>query len=577
MLPAVGGYPIQLTYGEYDNTAPRCSPDGRNIAFISNRDGNTSLWTLDVFTGKQQPIIASYLQYINAKMKITIVSRDESGVIIPARMSVLDTNGKFYSPRDAWVHGDDGIYPNAQKFESHYFHSTGIAELEVPVDALVIQAQKGPDFEKTIVEIKNVEDINDTITITLNRLEIPASFGKWWSGDLHVHMNYGGNYRNHPDKLRDQARAENLDFIYNLIVNKEQRIPDLPYFSAGDRDALNNDVMILQGQEFHTSFWGHLGLLNLEEHLIIPDYAGYPYTAAGSLFPHNSFIAEETHRQKGLVGYVHPFLDADVFPTQSKKLFNAVPVDAALGNVDYCELIGFAHHKASEAVWYQLLNCGLRIPAGAGTDAMANYSSLRGPVGLNRVYIPAVGALTSDQLAKGIRDGKGFVTNGPLIGLKTANASPGDVIAFTGKNKKLEIEFFMRSSIPIEHLELVWNGKVIKTYEFKNDRKTADFKGEVTIEGPGWLLLRAWNEEAHEDVPDCYPYASTNPIYFTSSGTKFSSRSAAQYFIEWVSRISEAATSSDTYRNEEEKKAVMKDIATALQYYENCAKNATID
>ena len=42
-------------------------------------------------------------------------------------------------------------------------------------------------------------------------------------------------------------------------------------------------------------------------------------------------------------------------------------------------------------MWYRLLECGLQIPAGAGTDAMANYASLRGPVGLNRVYVPATG------------------------------------------------------------------------------------------------------------------------------------------------------------------------------------------
>ena len=45
-----------------------------------------------------------------------------------------------------------------------------------------------------------------------------------------------------------------------------------------------------------------------------------------------------------------------------------------------------------------LLNCGLRIPAGAGTDAMANYASLRGPVGLNRVYVEQNGDFTSDHV-----------------------------------------------------------------------------------------------------------------------------------------------------------------------------------
>ena len=51
LLPVDGGYPFPLTYGEYDNTNPVWSPDGRTIAFISNRAGNTALWLIDALSG----------------------------------------------------------------------------------------------------------------------------------------------------------------------------------------------------------------------------------------------------------------------------------------------------------------------------------------------------------------------------------------------------------------------------------------------------------------------------------------------------------------------------------------------
>src|SRR5207253_1275343 len=68
------------------------------------------------------------------------------------------------------------------------------------------------------------------------------------------------------------------------------------------------DFQILHGQEFHTSYWGHLGLLNVR-HLIIPGYAAYPNTAASSLFPTNAAVADLAHAQSNaaLVGYAHPF------------------------------------------------------------------------------------------------------------------------------------------------------------------------------------------------------------------------------------------------------------------------------
>ena len=65
------------------------------------------------------------------------------------------------------------------------------------------------------------------------------------------------------------------------------------------------------------------------------------------------------HRQQALVGYAHPF-DEDVDPATPTPLTNALPIDAALGKIDYYEAVGFSDHKATNAMWYRLLECGLR-------------------------------------------------------------------------------------------------------------------------------------------------------------------------------------------------------------------------
>ena len=74
-------------------------------------------------------------------------------------------------------------------------------------------------------------------------------------------------------------------------------------------------------------------------------------------------------------------------PDGEGSLTNAFPVDAALGLADYYEVVGFSDPHTSAGVWYGLLNCGLKVSAAGGTDAMANYTSLRGPVGINRTYV----------------------------------------------------------------------------------------------------------------------------------------------------------------------------------------------
>ena len=85
----------------------------------------------------------------------------------------------------------------------------------------------------------------------------------------------------------------------------------------------------------------------------------------------------------------------------------------ALGKVDYVEVVGFSDHKTTAEVWYRLLNCGFRLPAGSGTDAMTNYASLRGPVGMNRVFVHSGAKLDYRGWLAALKAGRTFVSNGP--------------------------------------------------------------------------------------------------------------------------------------------------------------------
>jgi len=51
MVPAAGGEAIRMTSGEKRDSDPRFSPDGRRLAFLSNRDGGSQIWTLNLAGG----------------------------------------------------------------------------------------------------------------------------------------------------------------------------------------------------------------------------------------------------------------------------------------------------------------------------------------------------------------------------------------------------------------------------------------------------------------------------------------------------------------------------------------------
>jgi hypothetical protein len=325
-----------------------------------------------------------------------------------------------------------------------------------------------------------------------------------------------------------------------------------------------------------------MGLLGLDDHLLIPDYSAYPGTAAASLYPDNATIADLAHAQNAAVGYVHPFLSPPPDPENDAKLTNAFPVDVALGKVDYYEVVGFADHRASADVWYRLLNLGFRVAAAGGTDAMANYASLRGPVGVNRAYVRTARqsrdpAVRRDTWLAGLKDGHTMATNGPLLGLTVDKRGPGEEIVLPRGFHELEYSGFLRSAVPVDHLELVYNGEVVDTISLRGDRTSADIAGRVTVNGSGWLLLRAWNEDSHPLIFDLYPYGTTSPTYVTVDGAPPRSEADADYFIRWIERIRESASEHADYNNEAERAAVLAHLDQARAAFEARGRTSAND
>jgi TolB protein len=570
MMPSHGGDPIALSYGDYDNVAPRWSPDGKSIAFISNRGGNTSLWTQEALGGAQKQIWLKRHRYRNlvhqiATLSITVL--DMSGKATPARISVTGEDGRAYAPENAWFQADDSFVRSERPFEAHYFETPGQSVLSVPSGNVRIEVMKGFEYEFRQQNIL-VQPGDRHLIVPLKALNIPDTDQQWVSGDVHMHMNYGGAYRNTPEHLVQQAASENLSIVENLIVNKEQRIPDISYFRSGPDPASTTSTLLFHSQEFHTSYWGHLGILNLTDHFLLPDYAVYPNTAAASLFPPNAVIADLAHAQHGLVGYAHPFDSVPDPGDRNTPLTDELPVDVALGKVDYLEVIGFSEHKATTDVWYRLLNCGFRLPAAAGTDAMANYSSLRGPVGLNRVYasIPK-GKIAIAPWLDSLKHGRTFATNGPLLGFTLGGQPIGGELKLTQTQTSVKFTAWLRSFVPVDHLQIICNGEVVRDLAISKERQIANVSGDIPISKSGWCVLRALADKPEYPVLDLYPYATTSPIYFEVAGKPATSGKDATYFVAWIDRLVEAASQQTNWNTPEEKDTVINLFKNARSIY----------
>jgi TolB protein len=570
---AGAGDPIPLTFGEFDATGARWSSDGSRVAFISNRAGTTEIWLQDVIGGAQRKLETRVRHYRQAMGELELRILDSEGRSTPARVAIVAADGRAYAPDDAWIHADDGFDRRASAFETHYFHTGGDARITLPAGAASITVWRGLENQIEHRTVRVGAGGRQNVEVRLQPLSLPANWSAdWLSADVHVHMNYGGTYRNTPERLVRQADAEDLDVVFDLVVNKEQRVPDIGYFSVAPDKASTASVLLTHGQEYHTSFWGHLGLLGLNNHYLVPGYSAYANTAAASLYPTNAAVADLAHAQGALVGYVHPF-DETPDPGAPGALTDELPVDVALGKVDYYEVVGFSEHRTSAAVWYRLLNCGFRPAAAAGTDAMANFASLRGPVGMNRVYALTERASTAEasndtsarrqRWLEGLRAGRTLATNGPLVGLTVEGQPPGAEVAVPSGETGLNYKGFLRSIVPVDHLELVLNGKVARTIRLTGDHMSADFAGKLPVSGNGWLLMRAWNDAAHPEIFDLYPYATTNAFFFRTSSAAIHCGGDAQYFVKWIDRLEEAATAHKDYNTAAERAATLTQIREA--------------
>ena len=567
LMPANGGDAFPISYGNWDKTNARWSPDGQKIGYISNENGSARM---EIF----HPIESSYLE-LQPETKVYLKSRATLEVSIEAgnknstaaRISIEDGEGKSYAPDGTWILADDGFDRAERRHELHYFQASSPFQVVLPEGDVTVRVSKGFRMRPVSERIHVRRGQLNKLEVKLNSIDgIPEAGGHWLSADLHVHMNYGGVYRNEPTHLMQQADAEGLEVVHELIVNKEQRFPDVEFLNSQPDEAALRELRgywhFEPGQEFHTSYWGHRGILGLKS-LLLPAYAGYPNTAAASLYPMNADVYDAANRVGALVGAVHPF-DAvpDPFANPPQRITDELPVDAALGKLDYMEIVGFSDHKATAEVWYKLLNLGFRLPAGAGTDATMNYAApIRGTAGQDRVYIwmpdwPSPSVSWMEQ----IKRGRTFATNGPLIEFMLGGEMVGSELKFDAPQAAIPFTARLRSIVPVDHLELVCNGKVVQDLKLAGQRDSADLSGAIPLKQSGWCVLRAWSDLPHYPVMDNYAYATTSPIYVTVAGKRPYSGLDAQYFLSWIDRTIEVTSNYPDWNSPQEKEHVLQTL-----------------
>jgi TolB protein len=392
-----------------------------------------------------------------------------------------------------------------------FFYADGVVEVEAPAGEVEVVVARGlavPPVERQVVVPPGA-----TARVELELEPVwDARAAGWLSGDQHFHLNYGGPYRLHPTDLDDVLAAEELDVATPLVANLHERLGEQGWFgwsSGGEAP------VVRFGQEVRSHFLGHIGLIGTDE-LFWPWVWGPGYQVYGRDDRTNARVTDFARGQGGLASWVHPS-GADPFADpRAPGLPTELVADGILGDVQALEIACLWTDEVGTAeVWYHLLNLGWPVAATAGSDVMMNFYRTMAP-GTTRTYVRVGEEADFDAYLEGLKAGRSFVTNGPMIDFAVDGVGPGGSVPAGGT---VEWTLELRTAVEVSRVEVMVNGEVAWSGD-AGPGTAQSFSGTLEIPGGGWIAARVLGPPTTGwPAMDSYAFAHASPVWIGEVGT----------------------------------------------------------
>jgi len=533
-VAAGGGEPVAITHTERDEFSPAVSPDGRWIAHVSNHLGNIDMFLMPVAGGEKKPVRITALKFRQLSSWLRVRVLDERGEPTSVRLYVRASDGKAYCPA-----GEPIYYlplDRGQRREG-FFLTSGDDRFPLPAGKLQLVAVKGYEYDLAERTIEVAPGETSEITIQMRRWTNWMQRG-WYTGENHFHANYNGSYYQRPPQSLRWLQAEDLNVANMMVANSEGAfVHDKEFFTGGVSPLSDGRYVLFWGQEYRNDYvLGHMAFANLRQQ-VPPSYTSVIGSGSPYDFPLNTQAALEARKQGGFVTYVHPQYAgyADVFDTWygAKEL----PVTAAFGAVDSIDILPSG--EAAYEMWYRLLNAGLRITAGAGTDCFTNYRGINRVPGSGRIYVEVGPTLTWDRWLARYREGRNFVTNGPLLAFAVNGQPPGSEIRVApGQPYRARVTAEAVSRVPLRRIEIVQNGQVVEFREAGPNERTVRIDKEVVVEKSCWLAVRVTGDAARgSGSSDDATRAHTTPVWIQVGDVPTLVEDDVRFLIRWIDRL----------------------------------------
>jgi hypothetical protein len=328
----------------------------------------------------------------------------------------------------------------------------------------------------------------------------------WYSGDPEFH-----NWRDQPwrnDFILAWAQAADIHMTSVLSYNKSPTETGHPQMGYGkDFRFRRGDYALASGHEgprAPVSEQGHLMQLNTTG--IVRD------TGRDHLMGR---VCDIVHEQGGLCGYAH--LAWSGFVKNLSPQLDLHPIwdtniNTIRGKIDFMEILQYRNLGVED--YYDFLNMGVKLTALAASDVTGGMT-----LGESRTYVYTGGTFSPDAWYAGVKQGRTFVTNGPMLTLMAENAIPGSEVR-VGRNAKVRVRAVASAPEAIgapKVLEILSQGRVIHTAQ-SSDPKQTTLTAEFTlpVAESQWIAARTTSFNA--------AIAHTSPVYLVVDGMSFADK-----------------------------------------------------
>ena len=472
-----------------------------------------------------------------------VVVDADSGAVLPHRVHIEDGDGTYYPPKGhedigviRWHSSNVSYVPDTSNDGYNWaMIPKGRFTVIVPNRRdIQVRISHGLEYPLKTFSLSLAKSAGQTVkrTFSLKR-GINMRANGWMAGDTHIHnLTPLGALRQMP--------VEAIDFVNLMFIGPGHDLLRRTPPTGKPSPHSTKDYIISVSQEVRDANQGHMTLMGMRDPIQpIRVYTGkskLPQLSDWPNEPLNWEVFDRMHAQRGLAFHAHYLY----WPGHGSA------VGAALGKLDGIEWLrsdfasrnnrtrqnievpGFGLRGAG-FMWYDMLNCGVRLPLIGGTDKMGANRVLGGSC---RTYA-GVDEWSHAGFLNALRRGKTFVSNGPLLHLTANDESIGSELKFTGKGPfTVRINAGCFTQHPIKFFEIIVNGKVLHQLKVPAGQKTTTVAREIKFRESGWLAVRARHDRPNGDNWHWgITAAHSSPIYVTVNQQPPAVEESARYLV----------------------------------------------